>query len=60
MCSNQPLYTTENTKKLNQQQRIQDRKLFRLCSDANNDASIDPDKVANNSQSLHFVSINIS
>jgi hypothetical protein len=38
----------ENTKKLNQQQRIQDRKLFRLCSDANNDASIDPDEVVFN------------
>ncbi|CAB3979940.1 Hypothetical predicted protein, partial [Paramuricea clavata] len=38
----------ENTKKLNQQQRIKDRKLFRLCSDANNDASIDPDKVVFN------------
>jgi hypothetical protein len=41
----------ENTKKLNQQQRVQDRKLFRLCSDANNDASIDPDKLCSISHS---------
>ncbi len=41
----------ENTKKLSQQQRIQDRKLFRLCSDANNDASIDPDMLCSISHS---------
>jgi hypothetical protein len=48
----------ENTKKLNQQQRIQDSKLFRLCSDVNNDASIDPDKVVFNF-SQRLISIDI-
>ena len=38
----------ENTKRLNQNQKIQDRKLFRLCAETKSDNSIDPNTVVFN------------
>ena len=38
----------ENTKRLNQHQKIQDRKLFRLCAETKSDSSIDPNTVVFN------------
>ena len=38
----------ENSKKLSQHQRVQDRKIFRLCSGQNNSNSVNPDDVVFN------------